>query len=438
MIKYNPTLIGVAICTLASSAFAQQTTLTIGTVNNGDMVRMEALASAYEDANLNIQLDFVVLEENVLRQRLTTDIAAGSGQFDIMTIGSYEAPIWGGNGWLVEMGNLPASYDVDDLFPSIREALSHEGTLYALPFYGESSMTYYRTDLFDQAGLTMPEQPTWHQVRDFAEALHDPGNNQYGICLRGLAGWGQNMAIISTIVNAHGGQWFDMDWEPQLTSQPWRDAIEFYVDLVRSYGPPGASSNGFNENLALFNSGNCAMWVDATVAGAFVTDTSESRVHDRVSFAAAPSQVTEKGSGWLWAWSLAIPSSSNNAEEAKKFIAWATSKEYSDLVAQEHGIAAIPPGTRISTYENAEYLAAAPFAEMTLKQMEKADPSDSTLDPSPYTGVQFVAIPRFQAFATVVGQQLSGALAGSTTVDQALNNSQQLVRREMVRGGYID
>lgn len=438
MSKFNHTIAGVALCALASAVSAQQTTLTIGTVNNGDMVRMEALSSAYTDANPDINLEFVVLEENVLRQRLTTDIAAGSGQFDVMTIGSYEAPIWGGNGWLVEIDNLPASYDVDDLFPSIRNSLSHEGSLFALPFYGESSMTYYRTDLFNDAGLNMPEQPTWHQVRDFAEALHDPSNNQYGICLRGLAGWGQNMAIVGTIVNAHGGRWFDMDWEPQLTSPQWREAIEFYVDLVRSYGPPGASSNGFNENLALFNSGNCAMWVDATVAGAFVTDTNESRVHDSVGFVAAPSQETEKGSGWLWAWSLAIPSSSKNADAAKDFIAWATSKDYSDLVAENHGIAAIPPGTRISTYENEEYMAAAPFAEMTLKQMEKADPTDQTLEPSPYTGVQFVAIPRFQAFATVVGQQIAGALAGSTTVEQALNNSQQLVRREMVRGGYIE
>lgn len=438
MIKFSPALIGATICALSTGVIAQQTTLTIGTVNNGDMVRMEALSKVYEEANPNIRLDFVVLEENVLRQRLTTDIASGSGQFDVMTIGSYETPIWGSNGWLTAMNALPESYDVDDLFPSIRDSLSHNGTLFALPFYGESSMTFYRTDLFESAGLTMPEQPTWHQVRDFAEALHDPSNNQYGICLRGLAGWGQNMAVISTIVNAHGGQWFDMDWEPQLTSPAWREAIGFYVDLVRSYGPPGASSNGFNENLALFNSGNCAMWVDATVAGAFVTDTAESRVHDNVGFAAAPSQVTEKGSGWLWAWALAIPSSSNNVEEAMDFVAWATSKEYSALVAEHHGIAAIPPGTRTSTYENAEYMAAAPFAEMTLKQMAKADPTDQTLEPSPYTGVQFVAIPRFQAFATVVGQQLSGALAGSMTVDQALNNSQQLVRREMVRGGYID
>ncbi|MFC3853833.1 ABC transporter substrate-binding protein [Salinispirillum marinum] len=423
---------------LIAGTVAAQTTITIGTVNNGDMVRMESLSSVYEAANPGINLEFVVLEENVLRQRLTTDIAAGSGQFDVMTIGSYETPIWGENNWLVPLGDrLPASYDLNDVFPSVRDALSANGELYAVPFYAESSMTYYRKDLFEQAGLTMPEAPTWSQIREFAVALHDPAQNQYGVCMRGLAGWGENMALVSTMVNAFGGRWFDMEWEPQLETAEWKNAINFYVDLLGNYGPPGASSNGFNENLALFNSGNCAMWFDATVAGSFVTDPAQSSVHDRVGFAAAPSQVTTKGSGWLWVWALAIPDSSQNKDEAAKFIAWATSKEYSQLVASRTGIASVPPGTRQSTYNDA-YMNAAPFAQMTLTQMGKADPADSTLLPSPYTGVQFVAIPRFQAFGTTVGQQIAGALAGNSSVDQALRNAQQLVRREMVRGGYIN
>jgi sorbitol/mannitol transport system substrate-binding protein len=422
---------GVA-CT--SAALAE--TITIGTVNNGDMIRMQGLASEFEAANPGISLDWVILEENVLRQRLTTDIAANSGQFDVMTIGMYETPIWGANGWLEPMDNLPASYDEADLFPSVKAGLSTDGQLYALPFYGESSMTYYRKDLFEQAGLSMPAEPTWDQVREFAVALHDPANEQYGICLRGKAGWGENMALVTTMANAFGGRWFDQEWNAQLESPEWKNAVNFYVDLLGNYGPPGASSNGFNENLALFNTGKCGMWVDATVAGSFVTDDSQSQVSDQVGFAAAPSQVTEKGSGWLWAWALAIPVSSDAKEAAQKFVTWATSKEYSALVAERHGIAAIPPGTRVSTYENQAYLDAAEFAGMTLTQMRKANPDDSTLEPSPYTGVQFVAIPGFSGFATAVGQQVSGALAGSSTVDRALANANTVVNREMRRAGY--
>ncbi|GGX67478.1 ABC transporter substrate-binding protein [Saccharospirillum salsuginis] len=425
-------------CAVSLSTATLAETVTIGTVNNGDMIRMQALSSEFEAAHPDIDLEWVILEENVLRQRLTTDIAANSGQFDVMTIGMYEAPIWGANDWLVPMDNLPASYDVNDIFPSVRGGLSANGTLYALPFYGESSMTYYRTDLFEQAGLTMPSEPTWEQVREFAVALHDPANEQYGICLRGKAGWGENMALFTTMVNAFGGRWFDMDWNAQLESEQWHNALEFYVDLLGNYGPPGASSNGFNENLALFNTGKCAMWVDATVAGSFVTDDSQSQVPDQVGFAAAPKQVTHKGSGWLWAWALAIPVSSDAKDAAQEFVTWATSKEYSRIVAEEHGIAAIPPGTRKSTYENDAYLEAASFADMTLSQMQKADPNDSTLEPSPYTGVQFVAIPGFSGFATVVGQQVAGALSGNTSVDQALSNANRVVDREIRRAGYQD
>lgn len=436
-LKSTPSLrLATLACAVSMSSVALAETVTIGTVNNGDMIRMQGLASAFEAAHPGIELEWVILEENVLRQRLTTDIAANSGQFDVMTIGMYEAPIWGGNGWLEPMTGLSASYDVNDIFPAVRGGLSANGELYALPFYGESSMTYYRADLFEAAGLTMPAEPTWEQVRAFARELHNPEQELYGVCLRGKAGWGENMALVTTMVNSFGGSWFDMDWNAQLETEEWKNAINFYVDLLGNYGPPGASSNGFNENLALFNTGKCAMWVDATVAGSFVTDPTQSQVPESVGFAAAPKQVTSKGSGWLWAWALAVPVSSDAKEAAKEFVTWATSKEYSQLVAEHHGIAAIPPGTRHSTYKNQAYLDAAAFADMTLSQMQKADPNDATLNDSPYTGVQFVAIPGFSGFATTVGQQVAGALSGNVSVDQALSNANRVVNREMRRAGY--
>lgn len=412
------------------------TKVTIGTVNNGDMVRMQGLSDAFEKAHPEIQLEWVVLEENVLRQRLTTDIATKGGQFDVMTIGMYEAPIWGGKGWLTAMDNLPADYDLADIFPSVTGGLSANGTLYALPFYSESSMTYYRKDLFEQAGLTMPNQPTWDQVKTFAKTLHKPDQGQYGICLRGKAGWGENMALMTTMANSFGARWFDENWKPEFTGSEWKNTVNFYVDLLGNYGPPGASSNGFNENLALFNSGRCGMWMDATVAGAFVTDESQSKVADKVGFALAPKQVTTKGAGWLWSWALAVPVSSDAKDAAKTFVTWATSKEYSQLVADTSGIKNVPPGTRASTYDNPEYMKAAPFAAKTLESMGKANPSDSTLKPSPYVGVQFAAIPEFQSIATQVGKLFSGALAGSMSVDKALASAQKVTTREMKRARY--
>ena len=425
----------VATCMTLSGYSLGAQTLTIATVNNSDMIRMQKLAKTFESEHPDIKLKWVVLEENVLRQRLTTDIATQGGQFDVLTIGMYEAALWGAKGWLEPMTDLPATYAIDDVFHSVRDGLSVKGTLYALPFYAESSMTYYRTDLFKDAGLTMPEHPTWEQIAGFAKTLNKPDQEQYGICLRGKAGWGENMALISTIANAYGARWFNEQWQPEFTGPEWKNALDFYVNTMKASGPPGATSNGFNENLALFNSGKCAIWVDASVAGSFVTDSSQSKVADHVGFTFAPQAVTDKGSAWLYSWALAIPTNSKAKDAAKTFSTWATSREYGALVAEKDGIANVPPGTRASTYSDA-YLKAAPFAKVTLDSLKVANPNDPTLKPVPYVGIQLVTIPEFQAVGTQVGKLFSAALIGQTTVDQALAAAQQTTEREMKRAGY--
>jgi sorbitol/mannitol transport system substrate-binding protein len=433
---HHSTKTGLALA-LALIGFGAQaaTELVIATVNNGHMIEMQKLTPHFEKANPDIKLKWVTLEEGTLRQRVTTDIATKGGQFDVMTIGLYEAPIWSKKGWLKPI-TTDAAYDADDILPAIRSGLTHEGKLYAAPFYGESSMLMYRKDLADKAGITIAEQPTWAQVKEFAMKAHDPKGGVYGMCLRGKPGWGDNMAFLSTMVNTHGGQWFDMAWKPQIDSKPWKDAITLYVDLLKNYGPPGASANSFNENLALFNEGKCAMWVDATIAASFIADPKQSKVADKVAFAQAPTAVTPKGANWLWSWNLAIPASSTKDAAAQTFIRWATSKEYVNLVAKEHGWATVPTGTRKSTYANTDFQKVAKFAAAEKKAIDSANPNDSTLPKSPYVGVQYAAIPEFQAIGLGVGQQMSAALSGRVTVDAALKASQTLAEREMKKGGY--
>lgn len=410
-------------------------TVTIATLNNPDMIELKKLSPAFEKANPDIKLNWVILEENVLRQRATTDITTGSGQFDVMTIGAYETPQWGKRGWLSPLTNLPASYDLNDVVKTARDGLSYNNTLYALPFYVESSMTFYRKDLFAAKGLKMPDNPTYDQIAQFADKLTDKSAGTYGICLRGKAGWGENMAYVTTLVNTFGGRWFDEKWHAQLTTPEWKKAVSFYVDLLKKDGPPGASSNGFNENLTLMSSGKCAMWIDATVAAGMLYNKQQSQIADKVGFAAAPTQVTPNGSHWLWAWALAIPKTSKQQDAAKKFIEWATSKEYIEMVAKDEGWASVPPGTRQSTYQRPEYKQAAPFADFVLKAIESADPNHPTLKPVPYTGVQFVGIPEFQSFGTVVGQSISGAVAGQMSVDQALQAGNATADRAVRQAG---
>ncbi len=442
-------VLGSAI--VATSAAAQPSrstgpvTLTIATVNNGDMIVMQSLTSAFTK-KYGIKVKYVTLPENTLRQKVTSDIATGGGQFDIATVGTYEVPIWAKNKWIENLSPYfakmsPAArsaYNLKDVISKVRLGLSYKNNLYALPFYGESSMTYYNKKLFAAAGLKMPLHPTWPQVQSFAAKLNKPSANRYGICLRALPGWGEFGAPLTTVINTFGGSWFNTKWEPQLTAPATKKAVNFYVNLIRKYGEPGATSSGFTECETAMAQGKTSMWVDATVAAGQLTDPSKSQVAKDIGFAYAPTAVTPRGSHWLWAWSLAMEASSKNKDAAFKFLTWATSKDYIKLVAGKNGWGSVPPGTRISTYKNPKYKSAAgAFASIVLNSMQTADPTHQTLHPVPYVGVQFVGIPEFQNIGTLVTQNLAGAVAGHTSVDSALSLSQQQVTRIMKQAGYL-
>jgi sorbitol/mannitol transport system substrate-binding protein len=418
-------------------AQAQQTSVTIAAVNNPDMLELKKLSAKFLEQNPNISLNWVIVEENILRQRVTTDVSTGSGQFDLVFLGLYEAPIFAKRGWLQPIGELPADYDIEDVFKSLRDGLSYDHKLVALPFYGESSFLMYRKDLFEQKGLKMPDQPTYDDIAKFAAALIDKDHGFYGLALRGQPGWGENMATVDTMANSFGASWFDMRWHPTLDTPAWKNALSTYVDLVKKYGPPGVTANGFNENLTLFSSGKAAMWIDATVAGGILENSKQSQVVGKVGYAPAPIAVTPNGSHWLWSWAFAIPSKAKNAEGAKKFAAWATSKQYIQLVADDLGWASVPPGTRKSTYENPEYQKKAPFAEATLKAMQTADPTNPCVQKVPYTGITFVGIPEFQSLGTTVGQNVAGLVTGKTSLEQTLKLNQNEAERTMKQAGYL-
>jgi sorbitol/mannitol transport system substrate-binding protein len=402
--------------------------IVVAIVTNSQMSDAISLSDRFEAEHPDIKLRFVALSENEARAKITASVATGGGEFDVVMISNYETPMWADNGWLVNLQPYAEStpgYDPEDFIPSVRESLSVDGDLYSVPFYGESSFLVYRKDLFDQAGLTMPDHPTWAQVRNFAEQLDDPANGMSGICLRGLAGWGEVLAPLDTVINTFGGRWFDMDWNAQLDSPESTEAINFYVDLVQDYGTPGAAQAGFSGCATQYTQGNAAMWYDATSMVSTVESETDSKVVGKNGYAQAPVKETES-SGWLYAWSLAIPQTSENPDEAWEFMSWMTDKDYMKLVGNEIGWSAVPPGSRLSTYEIPQYAEAAEaFAEPTLTAMEEADPNNPTVDPVPYTGIQFVGIPEFQDLGTRVGQQMSAAIAGQISTEQAIEQSQK-------------
>ncbi|NGO41308.1 ABC transporter substrate-binding protein [Streptomyces ureilyticus] len=395
--------------------------------------QMEDIAKLTKDTftkDTGIKVNFTVLPENELRDKVTQDIATQAGQYDVATIGAYEVPIWEKNGWLHELGSYAdkdKGFDKADLLKPMVQSLSgSDGKLYGLPFYGESSFLMYRKDVFAEKGLTMPEHPTWQQVADLAAKADGAEPGMKGICLRGLPGWGELGAPLTSMVNTFGGTWFTKGWKAQVNTGGFKEATTFYVDLVRKHGEAGAPQAGFTECLNGMSQGKVAMWYDATSAAGSLEDPSSSKAAGKIGYAYAPTMKTDS-SGWLWAWAWAMPKTTKKADAASKFMLWASSKEYEKLVGEKLGWPRVPAGKRASTYEIPEYKkASASFGDITLKSIQQADPANPGTQPRPTVGIQFVAIPEFQDLGTKVTQEISAAIAGKTSVDKALNDGQKL------------
>ncbi len=398
-------------------------------VGNPQMVDIEKLTKDSFTKDTGIKVNYTILPENELRDKVTQDIATKAGQYDVATIGAYEVPIWSENDWLTPLDDYvdDSKFDRDDLIKPIVESLSGEdGKLYALPFYGESSFLMYRKDVLEKKGISMPERPTWDQVAAAAAKVDGAEPGMKGICLRGLPGWGEMFAPLTTVVNTFGGTWFEKDWTAKVNSPEFSAAVNFYVNLIKQHGEPGAAQAGFTECLNAMSQGKVAMWYDATSAAGSLEDPKVSKVAGKVGYAFAPTKETDN-SGWLWAWAWAMPKTTKKADNAAKFMKWASSKEYEELVGTELGWARVPAGKRESTYENPDYKkAAAAFGQVTLQAIENAKPTDPGVQPRPTVGVQFVAVPEFQDLGTKVSQDISAAIAGRGTVKDALDNGQKL------------
>jgi len=435
-------LAGLVACAPSSqsSSSSNTTTLTVATVNNDQMVQMEQLTKqVFQKDHPTIKINFVTLPENDLRSKVTQDVATNAGKFDIATIGSYETPIWAHNSWLEDLSPYfdkmsaqdKSSYNYDDLLKPIMSSLSYQNHPYALPFYGESSMMMYNKQIFAQHHLTMPEHPTWDQIKQFAQELNDPAHGVSGIVLRGQAGWGMNMAPLDTMINTYGGSWFDTNWQPQLSKPAVQQAVTDYVTLLQKYGEPGASTSGWQECLSLMSQGKAAMYYDATSLAGVLETPSQSKVAGNIGYAYAPTKVTTNGSRWLWAWSLGLVKSSHNKDAAFQFITWATSPQYLTLAGKTFGWANVPPGTRTSIYQNPNYQKAAPFAQIALDSINTATPDQPTVNSVPYHGIQYVGIPQFESVGQQISENISAVIAGKMTVNQALQQADQLLASQV-------
>jgi sorbitol/mannitol transport system substrate-binding protein len=404
-------------------------TINVLMVNNPQMIDLQQLTAEHFTADTGINVNFTVLPENDVRDKISQEFSSQAGQYDVATLSNFEIPIYARSEWIAPLDQYveaDAEFDQDDILAPMTASLSgDDGKLYGEPFYGESSFLMYRKDVLEAAGIEMPAEPTWQEVADIAAEVDGAEPGMAGICLRGQPGWGQVFAPLTTVVNTFGGTWFSADWQAQVNADAFREATQFYVDLVRAHGETGAPQAGFVECLNNLIQGNAAMWYDATSAAGSL-ESPDSPVKGKIGYAAAPVVETDS-SGWLYAWSWSIQQASQKKDDAWRFISWASSREYEELVGAELGWSRVPAGKRASTYENQAYLKeAAAFAEPTLAAIEAADPDDPGVQPRPAPGIQFMGIPEFPDLGTQVSQDVSSAIAGRMTVDEALDRGQEL------------
>ena len=397
-------------------------------VNNPQMIDLQKLTAEHFTKETGIRVNFTVLPENDVRDKISQEFSSQAGQYDVATVSNFEIPIYAKSKWVASLQpyiDKDSTFDQDDIFAPMTQAMSSDGEVYGEPFYGESSFLMYRKDVLESKNVEMPKNPTWQEVADIAAKVDNAQPGMRGICLRGQPGWGQIFAPLTTVVNTFGGTWFTEDWQAQVDSEPFTKAVQFYVDLVRKHGENGAPQAGFTECLNNLIQGNVAMWYDATSAAGSL-EASDSPVKGKIGYAPAP-VVETKSSGWLYAWAWGIQEASKKKDDAWKFISWASGKDYENLVGKEVGWSNVPAGKRASLYENQEYLKEADaFAGPTKSAIESADPTNPGVQKRPAIGIQFIDIPEFPDLGTQVSQYVSAAIAGQTSVDSALKRGQSL------------
>jgi sorbitol/mannitol transport system substrate-binding protein len=428
----------------AESKEMEEVTVNIALANNP---LSQALAKfAREDYKADgVTVNIAVLPENDLRQKLTTEASTGGTTYDMFYIGPYEANNWAKNGWLENLepyfkalsADKLAWYDRDDLIQGMVGSLSLDGDSYALPFYGESSFIMYNKELFAAKGLTMPDEPTWDEIYELAKGIHDPANGIVGMTMRGAPGWGMSGAPFVTMVNAFGGRFYDMNWHATVDTPEQRGAWKMYKKILREAGQNDILSYTYNECIALMQSGKCGIYYDATsIAPPLESEGAASR--GKIGYVMPPHQKMKTNTAWLWNWAMGINPESSEAKKKATFdfMLWATSKEFiKKSIEIDPTGASTPPASRSSTYLLPAYKKT-PYAAMTLKTLESTDFTNPTMQPVPYVGLQYIAIPEFADAGTKMTQYLADYVVDKITLDEAIKKTNDLFNAVAKEGEY--
>jgi multiple sugar transport system substrate-binding protein len=331
---------------------------------------IEPLVPEFEELT-GIGVTFEVFPEDQFRQRRLLEVSSGASTLDgFMSMPGQEAAQYLGAGWIRYLDDFvddpsltDPELDLADFFEGAINTFRDGDRLFGLPLQIESSVLFYRKDLFEEAGLEGPPQ-TMEELRDYAERLNQ--GNVAGIAMRG-----RGAAATSQLVNflkSFGGDWLNEDGTSALASPESQEALTFYAGLLRDYGPPGPTNLHWAEVTSLYAQGQAAMIFDANVFRAIMEDPAQAIEVVRENTGYAP--IPEGPAGrvpTVPVWGLVVNHASQNPEAAWYFIQWALSKE-NQLQATLAGV----PGARASAWEDEEFQATAPADWVEASQMSYA------------------------------------------------------------------
>lgn len=303
-----------------------------------------------------IKVEYESYPEDQLSQKIAIELASKSEGLD----GYMIRPLQEGkqhilNGWVADVSSLvnDSEYNKDDIIPSMQDIFKmSDNGYYGVPLVGEREVLYYRKDLLKEKNIEVPT--TMEELRAAAEALDDKEAGISGFIARGQQS--QLVTQLSSYIYAFGGEFMDYSTNTAKIDTPEAvEAMEFYGELLRDFGPEGVLNMTWQQASAVFSQGKAALYTDADSLYRSVIGENDSPIKDQVGFAVMPAGPAGHKTYNVCSWGLAVSSFSKNKEATMEFYKWATSPEMVNYV-MSNGI----PMARKSSWENTDVTAGFP------------------------------------------------------------------------------
>jgi len=285
-----------------------------------------------KETGIKVVYDKYRWQDMVTKQNM--ELSSRSSHYDLMFNGPYTTVKYHKAGWAEPLEKYinntkltSPDFDLDDFLKAFLDLhRAPDGSLIGMPYSAETAVFYYRTDLFEKAGIKEPPK-TWAELDRIAPKLHDPPNS-YAFCTRGRAGAGMNMSIWAAFLWSWGGRWFDENMHPQLDTPEARAGTDMYINLLSTWAPPGIASYGVEEAYTDFAQGKVAMYYESSVWLGMFNDPKRSKIVDKFRVVPIPmgpygdiSNPYPSCHGWM------IPTASKQKEAAWLFLQWFVCKD---------------------------------------------------------------------------------------------------------------